>query len=200
MNTVNLILTIALAIITMFQAFFVGKISKIKGYKNAKGENLATKQDIEEITNKIESVKNEYNKALKKYSFELQKEYESKRYSFDFCYSIDKELIEIIINCFEGMYLENSDIDPRTTTPHAFGPLSKLNHFLHIYRFRYSVIDFIPEIIEITNETFSLNLNETYEMIIDNDDYKNMKEKVAPLLEQLLSIMLPKIQINILKK
>ena len=51
-------------------------ISRNKAYNEEKGKNLATKEDIADITNRIESVKDSYNKALESHKIELQKVFE----------------------------------------------------------------------------------------------------------------------------
>ena len=51
-----------LAQIYLLIVFVLGAL--FRGYLNKKGENLATKQDIAEITDKIEQVKSEYTERL----------------------------------------------------------------------------------------------------------------------------------------
>ena len=52
MQTIQIIIEIIIVIIGLYLAFF-------KAYFKEKGKNLATKEDITEITQKIETVKNE---------------------------------------------------------------------------------------------------------------------------------------------
>ena len=52
MQTIQLIIEILILVIGCYLAFF-------KSYITEKGKNIATKEDITEITNKIETVKNE---------------------------------------------------------------------------------------------------------------------------------------------
>lgn len=47
-------------------------INNITGYFKGKGSNLATKQDIEDITTKIESIRIQYTKELEKLKASLQ--------------------------------------------------------------------------------------------------------------------------------
>lgn len=55
-------------------------IQLIISYIIEREKNLATKKDISDITKKIESVKDSYNKALESHKIELQKEFESHKY------------------------------------------------------------------------------------------------------------------------
>ena len=52
--------------------FFAGFCSMLGSYLRTKGQNFATKEDIEVITQKIEDVKSEYNKQLEFYKSSLQ--------------------------------------------------------------------------------------------------------------------------------
>lgn len=193
MEIIRFIITIILACVTIAQFVLYAKISRTKGYNTKKGENLATKEDIANITREIESVKNIYSTALEEYKFQLQNEFETKRYSLNFCNTIDTKLIELIVDCLQGINREDEDIEPSITTAHAFGPLIKLNRFLHIYQFRYSSINIIPEMVTITNNTFSIDINNNPETIKQSPDYIDMKENITPHLKKLLSILLPKL-------
>jgi len=65
MQTAQLIIEILLFLIGLYLAFF-------KSYFGEKGKNLATKEDISEITEKIENIKNSYAHSLEKAKSELQ--------------------------------------------------------------------------------------------------------------------------------
>ena len=66
---VNTIINIIAVILAIGNFIFLCSISRKKAYNEEKGKNLATKEDIEEITKKIELVKNEI-------GFEKQRENE----------------------------------------------------------------------------------------------------------------------------
>ena len=89
--------------------FFIGNavwsviLLCFQSYAKKKGEDLATKEDIAEITKKIESVKDNYNKSLEKHKIELQKEFESYKYINELCNSIDKELLRKLVTCKREM-------------------------------------------------------------------------------------------------
>lgn len=95
----NTLITICTCAIGLTQFFLWRYIARNKSYESEKGKNLATKEDIKDITQKIESVKDNYNKALENYKIELQKEFESYKYISDLCNNIDKELLQRLITC-----------------------------------------------------------------------------------------------------
>ena len=77
-------------------AVISGLIQCIISFFIERGKNLATKKDISDITDKIESVKDSYNKALEAHKIELQKEFESHKYIMRLCHSLDETLLQHI--------------------------------------------------------------------------------------------------------
>ena len=71
---VPILLSVLSPIATLGGVFFLNNI--LKGYLSKKSENLATKQDIEEITDKIESVKIIYASQLHVSQVRYEKEFE----------------------------------------------------------------------------------------------------------------------------
>jgi hypothetical protein len=69
-----------------------------KSYLGEKGKNLATKEDISAITQKIESVKEFYSKSLESYKFQLIREYDTVKPAINLMSKVDSELIELILN------------------------------------------------------------------------------------------------------
>ncbi|HXU28157.1 MAG TPA: hypothetical protein VN698_13080 [Bacteroidia bacterium] len=65
MQTISIVLEILLFILGLYLAFF-------KSYFQEKGKNLATKEDIEEITTKVEGIKTEFIKETEKLKTDLQ--------------------------------------------------------------------------------------------------------------------------------
>ena len=59
-------------VIVIFASFILWFKFYVPGYLKKRGENAATKQDIKEITDRIESVKSDYSKKLEKLRSELQ--------------------------------------------------------------------------------------------------------------------------------
>ena len=64
METARIILDLILILLGLYLVL-------LKGFFSEKGKNLATKQDIQEITEKIESVKLEYSKKSEQNKYEL---------------------------------------------------------------------------------------------------------------------------------
>lgn len=65
MQITQLVIEILLVLLGLYLAFF-------KSYFKEKGKNLATKEDISEITEKIETIKSSYAQSLEKAKSELQ--------------------------------------------------------------------------------------------------------------------------------
>lgn len=92
----NTLIAVCTCAIGLTQFFFWRYIAKNKAYESEKGKNLATKEDIKDITDKVESVKASYNESLERHKIELQKEYYSSQYIIDLCNKIDRELINMM--------------------------------------------------------------------------------------------------------
>ena len=68
-------------------------------YFKEKGKNLATKQDIKDITDSIKSVESKYNSSLESFKMELLNEHEFSKSLFEICNNLDKDLINHLIKC-----------------------------------------------------------------------------------------------------
>lgn len=104
-------------------------------YEVEKGKNLATKEDIAEITRRIESVKDSYNKALEAHKIELQKEFESHKYIMGLCHSLDETLLQHISSCLKVE--AEKDIEDCDNDESLLASNNKLSHFLFTYKSRY---------------------------------------------------------------
>lgn len=98
---VNLILYFIIYIILFAFAVYVKrKVNNLAtkedireiSYEKIKGENLATKEDIKEITKNIESVKSEFQKYIDEHKIKFEKLHESR---FDYITELYKKLLEI---------------------------------------------------------------------------------------------------------
>lgn len=97
---------IALEIVTLIAVLVIGYLFKdyFPGYTREKGKNLATKEDIEAITEKIESVKVEYAKSLESVKARIQIEsalrtaYQQK--CLEALTAINGLLVEITLYCW----------------------------------------------------------------------------------------------------
>lgn len=92
------------AVITFLFGLFLSKY--LPTYMSEKGKNLATKEDIKEITEKTEEVKNEFNQSFEYFSSDVQFKYEFyyKQYSELYC-----KLYSIVIQSEYTRYLSKID-------------------------------------------------------------------------------------------
>lgn len=120
---------------------FYKRIAKVKAYEAKKGENLATKEDIDIITNKIEAIKDSYNKSLESHKMELQKDFESEEYIMKICQSIDHRFITLIVECLNEKLKSDSIYSGYSGQESIDDDLLKkiiqLERFLVIYKIRY---------------------------------------------------------------
>lgn len=76
-------------IIIAIGIFYIGLFTKnyLPSYMNKKGENLATKEDVEEITRKTEEVQREFKEKYELFSFDVKFKYDffNKQYSELYC-------------------------------------------------------------------------------------------------------------------
>ena len=91
MELIQIIIEIILVIIGLYLAFF-------KSYFQEKGKNLATSEDIEEITKKVESIKTDFIRETEKLKLDLQ-------YSNQVRFSIKTEEIKCLFDYYEKYYL-----------------------------------------------------------------------------------------------
>lgn len=133
-----------------------GGIQFIISILRERGKNFATKKDISDITNKIESVKDSYNKALEAHKIELQKEFESHKYIMGLCRSLDNILLKRVSLCLKveaEKSIEDCDNDESLLIAN-----NMLSNFLNTYHSRYDSIPVICKLREISS-----NINTDYE-------------------------------------
>jgi hypothetical protein len=88
----NIIIFIALIILIIFLKNY------FPSYFSAKGKNLATKEDITEITDKIESVKNEYAERLASTEAELSSQINTSGFRYEKEFEILDELTALLVD------------------------------------------------------------------------------------------------------
>ena len=162
-----------------------------------KGKNLATKKDISDITEKIESVKDSYNKALESHKIELQKEFESYKYIMNLCHSLDNTLLQYIASCLRAeaekgiTYPDNDDSLLREN--------SKLSNFLYTYKGRYDSIPVLRNLREISgeidteNENLNLKFRAGDEGYITNLIPPKKKKQLMDALNKSLTYFIPEL-------
>lgn len=128
-----------------------GSIQLIISFLRERGKNLATKKDISDITNKIESVKDSYNKALEAHKIELQKEFESHKYIMGLCHSLDETLLQHISSCLKAE-AEKDIIEDCDNDESLLASNKKLSNFLHTYQNRYDSIPVLRKLRNISGD------------------------------------------------
>ena len=108
---------IALEVLGIITVFLLGLFTKnyLPSYMEKKGENLATKEDVKEITRKTEEVQQEFRQEMARFSQDLEfkydfyyKQYEG-LYSFLYAIVTQSEYTKHIIKLTDGRDLTFDD-------------------------------------------------------------------------------------------
>lgn len=170
-------------------AIIAGLVQYIITYFKEKGKNLATKEDITGITEKIESVKDSYNKSLELYRFELERFFESSKSIINLCNSLDDRLIRLIIECKENM--DNDLLKNNRDYTNTVNSIYKLGRFFLVYKSRYDCNKHIKEIINLTSLISCIkDCNE-----LENEKEGRLEDKIEELenlFHSFLAEILPK--------
>lgn len=195
----NTLITICTCAIGLTQFILWKHIAKVKAYEAEKGKNLATKEDIAGITKEIESVKASYNESLERHKIELQKEFETHKYTSNLCNSLDKLLLELISACLKAEASEECYSDEDNN---LISTTCKLVHFLNTYRKRYESNESIKKLSDISNKINIENEHGT----LAHKEYSNGhisykinradKDELLEYLEATLSLFLPPFKEN----
>jgi len=179
-------------------AIISGLIQCIISFFIEKGKNLATKKDISDITNKIESVKDNYNKTLESYKIELQKEFETHRYVVGLCHSLDNILLKHISSCLQSE--SRSPIGFYENDNKLLNENSKLSLFLSTYKYRYDSSSTLQQLRILSSEIdFNYKEREYISFEDGNNDLYHVipnekKEQLLKLLNEALMYFLPTIE------
>lgn len=130
---IDTLVNVITVILTVGNFICLYSISRNKAYNEEKGKNLATKEDIADITKRIESVKDSYNKALESHKIELQKEFESHKYIMNLCLSMDKHVIQRLM----AFQKANSKYTVDRDDTELIQSIQDLYEALSAYKFRY---------------------------------------------------------------
>lgn len=178
-------------------AVISGLIQCIISFFIERGKNLATKKDISDITDKIESVKDSYNKALEAHKIELQKEFESHKYIMGICRSLDNILLKHISSCLKAD--SQKTIDYFDNDNNLLNENSKLASFLYTYRYRYDSSYTLQQLREQSSKIDSEYKENIYISFDDGDSniYHRIryadKEQLLKVLNESLMYFLPPI-------
>jgi len=165
-------------LVTLFQSYFTEK-----------GKNLATKQDIESITKKIEDVKDPYNRSMENLKNELKKAYDLSKPSLDHTIEIDKTLIDKISNLNSTVF-EFSQLKLYDTVLKLLDEINDLSIFLVKYKTRYKNLGGVEEIVNVRNTLTTLN----GEHPINLKEIERLYIELSINLDKLMSYFLVPIQ------
>lgn len=158
-------------------------------YSKERARREVEKETAAQITKEIESVKDNYNKSLELYRFELERFFESSKSIINLCNSLDVRLIRLIIECKENM--DNDLLKNNRDYTNTVNSIYKLGRFFLVYKSRYDCNKHIKEIINITS---------LISCIKDCNELKNEKgstledkiEELENLFHSFLAEILPK--------
>lgn len=191
----NLLITICTSIIGLIQLILWRYIARNKAYESEKGKNIATKEDIAEITDSIKLVESKYDSSLEMFKMELLNEHEFSKSLFEICNNLDKELIDHLIKCKKDIEMDGS-YDAQGVDGHAVSSINELGTFLNSYESRYSSLkDF---------NRLRKECDNMYRVYIDLDsgeshhrtDYSSVTEKVQKYIKNILKTIIPPIKVS----
>ncbi|WP_099465185.1 hypothetical protein [Parabacteroides provencensis] len=187
------IITICTGIVTLTQFFLWKYFACNKSYELEKGKNIATKEDIREITKEIESVKSYFNQELENHKIKLLKDFESSKNVIDICNKIDTQLLRLLIECQYNIFIDYENYHNDLETNRAKNSIIKLGIYLIQYKSRYDNNLFAKEIIEGYKK-----LNDFYEycdyiQTFEEPEYIKIIEFVDYQITMLLCYFLPKL-------
>lgn len=189
----NLLISICTFAIALTQFLFWRYIAKQKSYEIEKGRNLATKEDIAEITEKIESVKESYNKSLEKHKIELQKEFESYRYIIALCNSIDKELLIRLIKCKNEIESDLKKFIESENIGLCQNSINNLCDYLKSFNVRYNENENTQFILQIYRKIERLNAyEENGEDSFNYPEFASNIQIMVQYINKLIAQFLPK--------
>ena len=170
-------------------------ISRKKAYNEEKGKNLATKEDIESITNIIKSVESQYNNSLELFKMELLNEYEFSKSLFEICNNLDKELINHLIECKKDIEMDES-YESQGQLGQAIKSINDLGDFLHCYESRYSNLKNFNKLIQECDKMYGVYIDLDSGRDIQFTNYRPITKKVQKYIKDILKIIIPPIKVG----
>ncbi len=185
-RNLNIIILVASTIGTLLGT---GLTALFKSFLTEKGKNLATRQDIENITSKIEGIKESYSKSLENFKNELKKDYELAKPSLELTIKLDNELIDKIITLNTPLF-EFSQLNRYENAAFIYTGLAHLSQFIAKYKVRYKNLKEVDEIIAVQNRLAEMKQEES----IDLNELGIVFDKLSFNLDSLLNYFLPQIE------
>ena len=165
-------------------ALVTGLVQCIVFYFKEKGKNLATKQDIKDITDSIKSVesKHEFSKSL-----------------FEICNNLDKDLINHLIKCKKDIEKDGS-YDSQGKYGHAIKSITDLGDFLHSYESRYSNLKDFNKLIKECDNMHGVYIDLDSKEAIQRTNYRSVTEKALKYIKNILKTIIPPIKVSSVKQ
>jgi flagellar basal body-associated protein FliL len=146
---IGIILDILIILIGLYLAFFK---SYFKSYIEEKGKNLATKQDIRNITKEVETIK-----------YELKKSYDLDKPALDYSVELDKELIKKLFAINKAIF-EYFQLQKQDSLQNFMKTMEDLILFIVEFRVRYKDVPAVRHIMESKDNIYHWkNLDNLYE-------------------------------------
>ena len=120
MNWTSIALLSAIFLVEFIIVELFGK-KYIASYMNEKGQNLAKKEDIEEITKRTETVLHEYKKAFEDYA-------NDKRFKYEYCYKQFSELYVPLFTMCQQSFVSQSGLLEGESANHDFIEIQYATH------------------------------------------------------------------------
>lgn len=196
---VNTIINVIAVILAVGNFICLYSISRKKAYNEEKGKNLATKEDIESITNSIKSVESKYNNSLELFKMELLNEHEFSKSLFDICNNLDKELINHLIECKKDIEMDGS-YGLQGQFGQAIKSINDLGDFLHSYESRYSNLKNFNKLIKECDNMHGVYIDLDSGKDIKFTNYCSVTEKVQKYIKNILKIIIPPIKVSSVEK
>ena len=176
-------------------ALVTGLVQCIVFYFKEKGKNLATKQDIKDITDSIKSVESKYDSSLEAFKMELLNEHEFSKSLFEICNNLDKDLINHLIKCKKDIEKDGS-YDSQGKYGHAIKSITDLGDFLHSYESRYSNLKNFNKLIQECDKMYGVYIDLDSGRDIQFTNYRPITKKVQKYIKDILKIIIPPIKVG----
>lgn len=174
----NVTLVILVSISSLIGSF-IGNY--IKSYSTEKAKNLATREDIEEITNKIENIKNSYSIALETNRNELKKMYDISKPALELSTELDKTLIEKV-HSLNNLLFEYKSFGGSEKADQILNQLADLSKYIVAYRNRYKDISGVKEIIDVNNSIAKMRIENKIDEVKITADINKLSDNLEILL------------------
>ena len=180
-------------------ALVTGLVQCIVFYFKEKGKNLATKQDIKDITDSIKSVESKYDSSLEAFKMALLNEHEFSKSLFEICNNLDKDLINHLIKCKKDIEKDGS-YDSQGKYGHAIKSITDLGDFLHSYESRYSNLKDFNKLIKECDNMHGVYIDLDSKEAIQRTNYRSVTEKALKYIKNILKTIIPPIKVSSVKQ